>query len=121
MTDPQAPPGYRFDKEKKLDKVLNALRKDADALNDLSFGDAASEVHRAVARIEHHTKEDTWTRLSRATVSYMAQAKTLPAPHVSVSYMGKDSTADALHVQFQITLDGTVQEFIDRYDPRNSQ
>jgi hypothetical protein len=118
MTDPLAPRGYRFDKEKKLAKVLEALRENAETLEELSFGDAASEVNQAVARIEHHTKEDFWTRLSRSAANYIARhGKTLQLPHVSVHHAGRGEK-ESLSVQLNIMLDTTVQEFIDAYDTK---
>lgn len=115
MTDPLAPPGYLFKNKKELSKTIDQLRTIATKLNELSFGDAAYEIERACAKVEHHTREDTWTRLARATVRYLGQnLANMPPPSVSVSYL--TSKAESLHVQMHIKLDGTVQEFIDRYD-----
>jgi hypothetical protein len=121
MTDPHAPDGYCFEHQEELEKAFADAREVADRLNDLSFGDAATKIQRAVYQIEHHAKEDHWTRSTRAAHAYlMARIGELKHPHVCYSYNDEGET-DRLNVDFEIPLHGmTVTEFIDQWDPGNA-
>jgi hypothetical protein len=120
MNDPMAPDGYCFENQGKLDECLQKLRDAAEELNELSFGDASVQIERAVYGIEHHTKEDTWTRLSRAShARLLARLAFLPHPHVSIRH-GHEGAPSQLCVDFPIKLDGSVTDFIEKFDPGNA-
>ena len=121
MSDPHAPDGYCFENQAELNKALEDAREVAERLNELSFGDAAVKIERAVYQIEHHATEDHWTRSTRAAHAYLvARIGELRHPHVRYSYNGEGET-DRLNVDFEIPLRGmTVTEFIAQWDPGNA-
>jgi hypothetical protein len=121
MTDPMAPDNYCFENQDKLDACLEVIREAADELDHLSFGDAASDIQRAVYKIEHHTKEDYWTRVSRAGHNYVRKRiGDLKAPHVSLR-RGFNGARDSVEVSFSIPIpEGSAAlDFVNTHDPGN--
>jgi hypothetical protein len=120
MTDPHAPDGYCFENQEELSKAFADAREVAERLNELSFGDTATQIERAIYKIEHHATEDHWTRVTRAAHNYVLKhAKEMMCPHVRTSY-ASEGEKERLSVSFDIILPGTVTEFIDQWDLGNA-
>jgi len=122
MNDPMAPDNYCFEGQDELDACISKLHEHAEELNELSFGDVAATIQRALYQIEHHRKEDGWTRLSRAALNYLVhRIEELPLPHVSVRHPTGDNGVLQLSIDISIPLskDQTVDAFTQGWDPGN--
>jgi len=122
MNDPMAPDNYCFEGQEELDACIEKLHEYAEELNELSFGDVATTIQRALHQIEHHRQEDGWTRLSRASLNYLAhKVEVLQLPHVSVRHPMGSNDVPQLSVNFSIPLlkDQTVADFTRQWDPGN--
>jgi hypothetical protein len=120
MNDPMAPTNYCFENQDKLDACLEKLHEQAEALGELSFGDAATTIQRALFQIEHHRQVDGWTRISRSALNYLVhRIGELPLPHVSVRHPMREGDTVRLSIDFSVPLaEGeSITEFVKEWDP----